>query len=705
MTKSKRNRLNRTKSDLRKLAAEREVHQAGAAFDAAESDAPEAGDHPSADRSSRKVEPKAHVAERVPTAELARDQARRTTKRPMSALVNRTRLRSKLSEDGAAIERSSVDERRSAKAGGAPPRAAKTAVVASGAKRRRDPGKPGMGGKSKKEGTAPKTPFSPKPLLKVEKRLRLPNGRTVEIGGLRTADGQRWVFAREGRRFAIMPYSCWHGSGANGSNALRDQGITIIGGMSEVKQAVGELKRFPLAHVITRPGWSGNAFALADGRVLKAKGQTEPLKTYLPDDEMLRSGGSLEGWREQVALPLENHQLASFGMMAMFAAPLLRLTSRVDNFGFEMAGPAGRGKSTLQLLMASAAGPAIGCGDATYWRTCNTTMNALETTMAQFSDMTLILDEAGLVQDGGRMKGRANEMRNMAFRLSAGRVKHRHGEKAGPIHRLVFVISTNQPIGTLLGKAHAAEGEAIADRLMTLPLLPERTDGIFDRCPPEYESTGAFADALKAAAAENYGHAVPAFLQWLVEQRQPDPARFSRRIARNLARFVQSTDADPNNGSERRVAEAFGLVAVAGVLAKRAGVLPPSYQPHRTARACYDLHRQHGRAPRSFDDRLRALVRHPDTIDLDIVDVSTLSAERLAACRAFLYTGRSKCRELLVPVKHRPRVFPDWNEVRHGLEVGQRLKVSDDRNTVDRPVGFQGKKMPVYCFDLTDLAV
>ena len=77
---------------------------------------------------------------------------------------------------------------------------------------------------------------------------------------------------------------------------------------------------------------------------------------------------------------------------------LVWLTSRVGSFGFELVGEKGIGKSTLQYLMSSVLGGAIQGADGNYWVTLDTTVNALEDTMAEHSDLPIIFDEAGLLE-------------------------------------------------------------------------------------------------------------------------------------------------------------------------------------------------------------------------------------------------------------------------------------------------------------------
>ena len=556
------------------------------------------------------------------------------------------------------------------------------------------------------EALPPKPPHLPLPKpvrLKAEQKVRLGNGRIIEIGGMSDERKEDFVWFRMGRRFVITLLSDWHGGSRDGFAMLRQRGFTIVRGFGDITDAVDKLKRFPRAPIVTRPGWCSLGFTMADGRVLVPEGHPAPFKAFTSATGMLNQAGSLDIWLASVAEPLADHLLAVFFMMMMFVPALIVLIKRSDNIGLELSGEAGRGKSTLQYIIASAAGPAFGAHDETYWRSLNTTINALETVLEMYNDMPLVLDEAGLVQGAGKEEARMSAMRDMAFKLYGGRTKHRMGEPTGPRHRVAYMLSTNRPIASLMTSAHAAESEAIADRLITIPLLTDRAFGIFDRCPPSYASTGAFADALKQAASENYGHALPHYLQYLVEERARDAEALIARITADVNRFLKRSGINVNDGSQQRVAEAMGLIYAAGRLAQQAGALPRSYRCGPAALSAFILHRAHGRPTVSFDDRLGALARHPNTVDVSKPEAAPLNDKERSRCQVFLYTGRSGNRELVIPTRHINRVFPGWRGMSNDADVGRRLKTASDRDVLERPIGDGGAMMSCYVFDITDL--
>lgn len=536
-----------------------------------------------------------------------------------------------------------------------------------------------------------------------EQAVTLGNGSRISITGLRDEDDTRYIHFRQGKRAVTVRYDTFHATTTEASSALRQSGIIVVTGMSDIRNAVDQIKRFSPARIVSKPGGSRHGFAAANGQVYVADGQPYPLVTFKSQSGILDRGGTLAGWIEGVAAPLAEQLLPAFLMMSMFASPLLRWINRADNIGLEVSGAGGTGKSTCQYLIASAAGPAIGDGEATYWQTLNSTNNALEDVFEVYNDMTLILDEAGLVEGAGRLNSRATTMRDLAFRLSTGQPKRRFREPAAPRVRLVYILSTNQPIASLLRAAHAAEADAIADRLITLPILSDRPFGIFDRCPPSYLSIGDFAESLKRAAAENYGHAMPAYLSYLVNEAARRPKALRETIERYVTEFMRRAGTNTNDGSQLRVAQAIGLIYAGGKLAKAAGVLPSTYRCGSAALVALTLHRDHARPQPSFDDRLVALMGHADTIDLAKVEVSTVDEDERRRCPAFLYTGRSGSRELLVPTKHMDRVVPGWRALCREPAFVQRLSPPEGRLVRNRPVGQSGDLEPVYRFIVTDL--
>jgi hypothetical protein len=466
-----------------------------------------------------------------------------------------------------------------------------------------------------------------------------------------------------------------------------------------VRDAVAKLSRFPARPLLERPGWSGAHFALADGRVFSPPDSKQPIVLFPPDTTKCASAGTPKAWKKELCEALAGQHLCVFMMTIPFAPPLLSLTTRIDNFGFELVGEGGTGKSTLQQLMATVAGGAMPNAPGHYWVDCNTTANALEPTMMTHSDQVIIMDEQALFAGGATDKAWAKSMQELVFKLAAGTSKARFPRGRQSEHRLIYVMSSNKPLERILGGGDAAVAAAAADRLITLNMDDHRPHGVFDHVPNGWESASAFAEALKNAAANHYGLAFPRFIRPLVKRRARDEKKLRRRIAKYLEEFRRAAAADPNDGSALRVVDAFGICYAAGKLAQKFKILPARLDCLRAAVVSYSLHLDDRRWLHALPDRLRWLAREPDVIDLDR-RLPRLSTADLYGVTAFLRTNRSGRREILFTQAARDRFFPDFDALKYEPENAGLFKSEKGRDTVRRQIRKGKKKEAVYRFYL-----
>jgi hypothetical protein len=422
---------------------------------------------------------------------------------------------------------------------------------------------------------------------------------------------------------------------------------------------------------------------------------------FQADPVKCSKAGSPKGWRDGVAKPLIGQHLASFMLMTAFAAPLLDLTSRVGNFGYELVGEGGKGKSTLQQIMSSVAGGALPSAPGVYWITCNATANGLERAMVAHSDHPMILEEAALYAARGNGRSRGSEFKELVFRLSDGRSKSRFNQPQQTSHRFIYVMSSNQSLAEVLQGGHAIENNAAADRLMTLRIGDDRPHGIFDFLPEDYTDGADFLESLKTAIGDHYGLALPHFASRLVQDRADDEIRLKRRIKRLLTKFQTQVGANPNDGSEMRVVEAFGLSYAAGMVAKGYNILPSGFQCLAAAKACYSLYRAAVRPLLPLPQRLIEIARRADVIDLDNGLVK-MSDAKLQRAPPFRRTTRSGRREILFTQAQRDRFFPDFREIKRDRAFSRWFKCDKKRSTVRRQLRQDNKKDPVYRFFLPE---
>ena len=320
-------------------------------------------------------------------------------------------------------------------------------------------------------------------------------------------------------------------------------------------------------------GWHAGAFVLPDGTAIGQPG--EPVRFSGDSSALLRrsTGGTLEGWQNEVAVYAVGEPRLAFAMASAFAGPIMGLVRPSGGGGFNIQGFSTTGKSSVVEVAASAWHY---CDPLPSWRA---TANGLEGIAASRNDGFLPLDELGLVDP--------KEAGAVAYMLANGAGKVRANKDGGnrtlKQWRLIFLSSGELGLEDKLsedGKKPKAGQE------VRVPDIPCPASGMFESAH-SFPSHADFADHLKASARKHYGHAARAFLAHLVEEwarRDELQARLKKLEATWLA---QNLPADAG-GQVRRVAARFALVAVAGELAQRMGVLPwPEGESFNAAAVCF----------------------------------------------------------------------------------------------------------------------
>ena len=387
-----------------------------------------------------------------------------------------------------------------------------------------------------------------------------PDQPPVNTRGFTGPNQQLWVEVNykgakeliEYRRFVADRSSMW--------TSLADKGLVIISKAAKASlyDQVESLKEFPPRLIFARPGWCHGQFVTASGRIFAPKGVQKGAVAFTPDALKCSKKGSHAKWRAEIAQRLTDHPIPCFFLLTCFAAPMLEVVGRTDNFGFELAGQGGKGKSTTQRLMASVVGPAMD-KDRGYITTFNMTPAALEESMLGHSDMPFIIDEANLYGSGEGGRANKRKMQEFAFQMAGGTTKGRYGNAQQKGYRFIFATSANQPFNQLLGESHTDIANAATDRLMSIT-VPEGDAGVFGPLPEELQSYRELTLALETAMMRQYGTAMPKFLSKLVRQRHTDEAGLKTAIRRRIDEFKREVGINDNNGSDVRVAEAFGLV-------------------------------------------------------------------------------------------------------------------------------------------------
>lgn len=320
--------------------------------------------------------------------------------------------------------------------------------------------------------------------------------------------------------------------------------------------------------VVSKPGWhrlstDEPVYLTAAGKVIGAKcSENWRLADGAGAEDRKGEKGTPDGWLTDVVGAAEVSQAwaphHAFGLMVGIAGPLVTLVGS-SSFAFYFQGDSSRGKSTTQHIIAACAGnPKHGEGTAF---TCKATVNAVERLAAIANDATLGLDEIGAAPSGF--------VADFVFSFAGGTGKARMSRDASR----VGVRYTWGGIATLSGEASieaylnkgrrrgAASEKLTAGGTVRLQTIPFR-----NRAEARNLAT---VHGLERALKQNYGHALPEFVRFLIAKGYPlDPTRLRARLDELTEQLARGKTV-----VEQRAARQFAVVWLAGELAKEAGLL------------------------------------------------------------------------------------------------------------------------------------
>ncbi|MGE4262850.1 MAG: DUF927 domain-containing protein [Desulfovibrio sp.] len=230
-------------------------------------------------------------------------------------------------------------------------------------------------------------------------------------------------------------------------------------------------------------------------------------------DEQFAAGfiakGQLEAWAALVNDVLEYPQVA-FLVYTALTPPLLRIFG-VENFTLELSNPSSSGKTTALLLAASAWGiPDMKANS--FVNTWGATETWIERAASLFMGLPLFLDETKLARTkGNRGSSTSNLVSETLYLISSGQGKGR---------------------GTLTGLGKTDRFETILFTTGETPSLELSSDGgtrgrmidlwgmPFGRADGESRK---LVERVRAVIADNYGHAGPRLVQFILDNRDSWP--------------------------------------------------------------------------------------------------------------------------------------------------------------------------------------
>jgi putative DNA primase/helicase len=350
---------------------------------------------------------------------------------------------------------------------------------------------------------------------------------------------------------------------------LTSLGMFVSGISAEQRAALEYLMlEFPISERVTKvrsTGWieiDGQRAFVLPSETIGASGS----ERVVPAEHIIGSPyaqhGTLEDWREAIAKPAGDHLMMRLSISTSLAGPLL------DLGGFESGilhfwGSSSRGKTTMQRIAASSWGSGADGGYMSSWRT---TANALEGTLASMTDTSLVLDE--LAQAAGHEIGAVVYM----ITGSVGKTRMRRDSSIrSPYKWRVLALSSGETsMAARIGEDQKVKRAHAGQLVRALDIPAKRALGMFDQVRPNFDAE-AFAKEMQAAASTYYGTAGPQFVRELIE-RCVTSERLRKLTAEFVAVALKGVNKS-NHGQVARMAERFGLIAVAGKLATEFGIV------------------------------------------------------------------------------------------------------------------------------------
>ncbi|NTW85538.1 MAG: DUF927 domain-containing protein [Holophagaceae bacterium] len=331
------------------------------------------------------------------------------------------------------------------------------------------------------------------------------------------------------------------------------------------------------ACAVSKIGWNGDDFVLPQDTIGNTSEELIVFQSSHRSDHSFRTAGELMAWQEQVGRFCIGNSRLILATSAACAGPLLSVMS-MESGGINFQGPSSTGKSTVLYVAGSFwGGSGSGKGHLKSWRS---TSNGLEGTALAHNDTLLLLDEMGEVD-----AGQAGEI---AYMLANGQQKGRARPDGSvrPIETWVLFFLSSGEVSLAQKMLEAGRQAKVGQevRLVDVPADAGKGLGIFENLHGAADGAH-FADQLRKASLSFYGTPSRAFLQALVDQED----RFRPFLKDQMAIFLNRHCHKNAGGQVQRVAHRFALIAAAGELASKLGILPwPAGEAQSGVATCFN---------------------------------------------------------------------------------------------------------------------
>jgi uncharacterized protein (DUF927 family) len=385
-----------------------------------------------------------------------------------------------------------------------------------------------------------------------------------------------WKDADVVRHQWAMPLELLQGDGVDVRKELARLGVRIAPSRTARELLTSYIQVWPAkarARCVDKLGWHGAVYVTPTQSIGESQSDRVVFQNSHGLEPAFSVAGTADSWRGSVARLAQGNSRVVFALSVAFAAPLANLVGE-DSGGFHLRGASAIGKTT-----GLKAGASVWGEPAAYSRLWRATANGLEGLAAMHNDGLLILDELSQIDP--------KEAGEAAYLLANGQGKTR-ATRTGTARqaaswRLLFLSAGEESLAALMAKIGRKVTAGQEVRLAEIEADAGAGLGAFEALNG-CASSAALALAIKDAATLHHGAAGVAWLRAVVHDRD----MLAATIADGVRQFVKEHAPDGAVGQVLRVAQRFGLVAVAGELATHYGLTGwPEGEAAQAAKKCF----------------------------------------------------------------------------------------------------------------------
>ncbi len=308
--------------------------------------------------------------------------------------------------------------------------------------------------------------------------------------------------------------------------------------------------------LVEKTGWYKNHFVLPNK--IHPSNNELILRANIATDGQFECSGSLIDWQDNIAKYAKNNSRLILALSTAFAAPLLHLVNE-ESGAIHLVGNSSLGKTTALQVAASV------WGNSSFIKQWRMTCNALEVVAQNHSDCLLPLDELAQAD--------SKAVSDMVYMLANNEGKRRLRSEIvlrNQHNWRTLILSTGEiDIATKVAEASKKAFAGMEVRFVSLPANCNVGHGIFEDLHG-FKNGDQLSKHLKDACSKYYGAAIQKYLELLTD----DIEAITSKIKQIQQEFKVKYIPEGSSGQIARVANRFGLIAAAGELAIKFGVLP-----------------------------------------------------------------------------------------------------------------------------------